>query len=119
MYVDGVLCVAHTKNVERMLEAIQQIWKLSIKGIVIRDNCESTYTISSIERFLGCTIEPGVNERGTAIIKIHQIGYIKEKLKERSLDKTKGRYGLPDSMEGKVKPVTDRTTPEYLETKKK
>ena len=119
MYVDDVLCVADTKNVERMLEEIQNLWQMTITGILVRDGHEPRYSIPMIERFLGCTIETGKSEEGKPIIKLHQIGYIKEKLKDRALDKTQGRCGLPDSMEGRVEPVTDRTTPEYLEAKKK
>ena len=118
MYVGDVLCVASTKNVDRVLEEIQKIWRMSIKRIIIRDGGETKYAVPSIERFLGCTIEPGNNEESKPIIKLHQIGYIKEKLRERALDKTKGRCGLPESMEGKVEPAIDRATPEYLEMKK-
>ena len=85
---------------------------LSIKGILVRDDAISEFKVDSI-RFLGCTLELGINHT----IKLHQIDYIKERLHERGREINQGRVGLPESMEGKVVPVTERTTPHYLEMK--
>ena len=54
---------------------------------------------------------------GNNTIQLHQIEYIKERLQERGREVSQGRVGLPESMEGKVEPTTDRTDPQYLEMK--
>ena len=114
MYVDDVLALGQTEIVERVLVDIQKKWSLSIKGLLVRDGAETTFKAESL-RFLGCTLELGVNQK----VKLHQIEYIKERLRDRHREMNQARVGLPESMEGKVEPAADRTTPHYLEMKHK
>ena len=79
---------------------------MSIEGILVRDDAISEFKVDSI-RCLGCALELGIN----TTIKLHQIDYIKERLHERGREINQGRVGLPESREGKVVPVTERTTP--------
>ena len=101
-----------TKIVERVLMQLKEQWPLSIKGILVRGGATSEFKVDSL-RFLGCTLELGQDNH----IRLHQIEYIKERLHERGREVNQGRVGLPENVEGTVEPVSDRTTPHYLEMK--
>ena len=108
MHVDDVLALAPTRIVERTLNKIKENWSLEIKGILVRDGVDSEFKIDSL-RFLGCTLEVGP----TNTIRLHQIDYIKERLRERHREVNHARVGLPESMEGKVPHAEDRDDPIY------
>ena len=73
MYVGGLLAVGPTRIVERVLTDIQKQWKMSIKGILVRDGEKPDFKAESL-RFLGCMLEVGPDN----MIRLHQIEYIKE-----------------------------------------
>ena len=115
LYVDDIFMPAPTKNIQSTLTAIQNKWKMTITGIISRDDVTPEKPVTEIN-VLGCRVTAGEDNT----IRLEQHGYIQEKLRDRDYSGTFGKTGLPTDIHKKLEPVPkeERQTTEFLEYRK-
>ena len=116
LYVDDIFMMAPTTVIQNALAAIQECWKMTITGIIQRDDTVPDKPVAEIN-ILGCRVSLGMNDT----INLDQIGYIREKLCERGYEGSHGKTSLPDVIQQRLVPTPkeERQTPEFLEYRKR
>ena len=107
--------MAPTTIIQNALAAIHEHWKMTITGIIQRDDTSPDKPVAGIN-ILGCRVSLGVNET----INLDQIGYIREKLHERGYEGAHGKTSLPDVFQKRLAPTPkeERHTADFLEYRK-
>ena len=115
LYVDDIFTMAPTSVIQGALAAIQKHWKMTVTGIIQRDDTVPEKPVSEIN-ILGCRVTTG--DDGT--VNLDQIGYIHEKLAERGYEGSHGKTSLPDMIQKRLIPTPkeERQTTEFLEYRK-
>ena len=115
LYVDDIFMMAPTTVIQNALAAIQECWKMTITGIIQRDDTVPNKPVAEIN-ILGCRVSLGMNDT----INLDQIGYIRDKLHERGFEGSHGKTSLPDVIQQRLVPTPkeERQTAEFWNTGK-